>query len=58
MAKYQYQVQQVPDAWNAQDFEDALNSAGKNGWMVQGLYTLGKAPNEKFFVIAYKVLAQ
>ena len=58
MAKYRYQVQQIPEGWNAQDFEDALNTGGKSGWLIQGLYTLGKSPNEKFFVIAVKVLAQ
>ena len=58
MAKYKYQVQEIPEAWNAQDVEDAINQAGQNGWLVHGLYTLGKAPNEKFFVIAIKQLVQ
>lgn len=58
MAKYDYKVQQIPEGWSAQDLEDALKVGGRAGWMLQGLYQAGKAPNEKFFVIAVKVLAQ
>jgi len=58
MAKYDYKVQQIPEGWTSQDLEDALKTVGKQGWMLSGVYPAGKAPNEKFFVIAVKVLAQ
>ena len=58
MAKYQYKVQRVPDTYDAQDLEDALNQGGRNGWMLNQLVMVGKSPNEKFFVIAVKQLAQ
>ena len=58
MAKYQYKVQQVPENYNAQDLEDALNSGGRSGWMLNQLVQIGTGSNIRFFVIAVKVLAQ
>lgn len=58
MAKYQYKVQQIPDNYNAQDVEDALNQGGRNGWMLNQIVQFGTGSNIKFFVIAVKVLAQ